>query len=388
MWINFQSRDKFAVKIYVGGVNAVSGEPSTDTEQTRARRYKLLSERKSIQDYIVTPKQLWLDGIASQDGTVRQFVAMPLGSGYSVEAQITGADLIGGLQLEVVPAKEILSASFIAPIPLVMVKPAGTPHFNVYVKTLTGKTITLVISELHTVYEMKHLIQDRGGIPPDQQRLVYEGQQLEDRHKITKYAISSESDVHLVLRLRGGGDPTVEMGIAAGGLIKQTIKKDRNDPTIWETDKGTIFNIQILNSAAFTAVTGEAPPKTPISAETYAAHGYPYYDIYDEKTSGIEGDFSGVQSVAEKDLQGSAARPDRWAHWLPPCQGHGRATHREVRQAGIQLASVLFHCETRVANSVQDVSTTAGYMVPTVHASALDRAVSRGTQCNTTVHFR
>jgi hypothetical protein len=304
MWINFQSRDKFAVKIYVGGVNAVSGEPSTDTEQTRARRYKLLSERKSIQDYIVTPKQLWLDGIASQDGTVRQFVAMPLGSGYSVEAQITGADLIGGLQLEVVPAKEILSASFIAPIPLVMVKPAGTPHFNVYVKTLTGKTITLVISELHTVYEMKHLIQDREGIPPDQQRLVYEGQQLEDRHKITKYAISSESDVHLVLRLRGGGDPTVEMGIAAGGLIKQTIKKDRNDPTIWETDKGTIFNIQILNSAAFTAFTGEAPPKTPISAETYAAHGYPYYDIYDEKTSGIEGDFSGVQSVAEKDLQG------------------------------------------------------------------------------------
>lgn len=94
------------------------------------------------------------------------------------------------------------------------------------------------------------------------------------------------------------------MGVAAGGLIKQTVVKDNNDPTIWETDKGTIFNVQILNSAAFEAVTGEAPPTTPVTVKTYAENGYPYYDIFDEKPSGIKGDFSGVQSVAEKDLQG------------------------------------------------------------------------------------
>jgi hypothetical protein len=108
MWIKFTSScNKFAIKIHVGGVNAISGEPSYETEQTQARRYKLLSEKKSIQDYVVTPRQLWLDGIASTDGTVRQFVAVPLGSGYTVEAQITGTDLIGGLQLEVVPVKEV-----------------------------------------------------------------------------------------------------------------------------------------------------------------------------------------------------------------------------------------------------------------------------------------
>ena len=44
MWIRFTSQIKFAVKVYIGGVNAVSGEPSTDTEQTRVRRYKLLAE--------------------------------------------------------------------------------------------------------------------------------------------------------------------------------------------------------------------------------------------------------------------------------------------------------------------------------------------------------
>ena len=138
MWIRFHASARFAIKIYVGGVNAVSGEPSTDTEQTRARRYKLLSEHKSIQDYVVTPNQLWLDGIASQDGTVRQFVAMPIGSGYTVEAQITGADLIGGLQIEVVPAKEIPRTIYRNPI---IAKPAGTPHFIIEVRSLTGKIL-------------------------------------------------------------------------------------------------------------------------------------------------------------------------------------------------------------------------------------------------------
>jgi hypothetical protein len=78
MWIKFTSSEKFAVKLHVGGVNAVSGEPSYETEQTQNRRYKRLSENKSIQDYVVTPDQLWLDGIASADGTVRQFVAVAI----------------------------------------------------------------------------------------------------------------------------------------------------------------------------------------------------------------------------------------------------------------------------------------------------------------------
>lgn len=305
MWINFHAMGRFVVKIYVGGVNAVSGEPSTDTEQTRVRRYKLLSEHKSIQDYIVAPHQLWLDGIASQDGTVRQFVAMPLGSGYTVEAQITGADLIGGLQVEIVPAKEVL------PIPRtlyrnpIITKPAGTPHFSIDVMSLTGRVLTLSVSKLHTIDEVKSLIQNEEGIPPDQQRLMYAGRQLEDYRLLSDYGIKPGSVLHLVLRLRGGGFIEAEMGIAAGGLIKQTIVKDNNDPTIWESENSTIFNVQILNSAVFKAVTGKAPPKTPVTAKTYATHAYPYYDIYDEEPSGIKGDFSGVQSVAEKDLQGN-----------------------------------------------------------------------------------
>jgi hypothetical protein len=243
---------------------------------------------------------------------------MPLGSGYSVEAQITGADLIGGLQIEVVPAEQlnptlpVVPRSIVPTLPVhprnpVIARDANTPHFSIYVRTLIGKTITLRASNLHTVHEIKSRIQNIEGIPPDQQRLVVDGRQLEDDRVIADYGVTSSSVIHLVLRLRGGGPVQPEMGIAAGGLIKQTIVNDNNNPTIWDTGNGTIFNVQILNSAAFEAITGKAPPKTPVTARTYAAHGYPYYDIYDEKPSGIKGDFSGVQSVAEKDLQGVPA---------------------------------------------------------------------------------
>ena len=90
MWINFTSKQKFAIKLHVGDVNAVSGEPEHETGATRLRRQTFLANKKSVQDYVVTPQQLWLDGITAQGSMVRQFVAMPLGSGYSVEAQVTG----------------------------------------------------------------------------------------------------------------------------------------------------------------------------------------------------------------------------------------------------------------------------------------------------------
>lgn len=101
MWLNFDSaflpdhevQYPFAVKIAAGKINAVTGKEWTDFLQI------------SPQDYMVTSEQPWLDGYCVDKGLIRQFVAMPLGSGYTAEEQITGAAEFGGLQIIVYPMK-------------------------------------------------------------------------------------------------------------------------------------------------------------------------------------------------------------------------------------------------------------------------------------------
>jgi hypothetical protein len=99
MWISFSanrwSRGSYpcAVKVAAGKINAISGKPWKPELDG--------SER----DYIVVPEQPWLDGFCIAKDVIRQFVAMPLGSGYSVEEQITGKPEHGGLQILVYPMR-------------------------------------------------------------------------------------------------------------------------------------------------------------------------------------------------------------------------------------------------------------------------------------------
>jgi len=89
LWLSFEALAGLpvAVKVGVGEVNALTGTPWQEGLQSNP------------QDYLVCPLQPWLDGINSGDGEIRQFTAMPLGQGYTVEGQITGAEQVGGIQI-------------------------------------------------------------------------------------------------------------------------------------------------------------------------------------------------------------------------------------------------------------------------------------------------
>ncbi len=124
MWLNLDpgfSEYPCAVKVAAGKVCAVSGEPWSDDLNANP------------QNYLVVPDQPWLDGYCVGEGIIRQFVAMPLGEGYTAEEQLTGAAEHGGLQISVCPMKrevyeKLFGDRFRAMEHMVCYSPAPAPH--------------------------------------------------------------------------------------------------------------------------------------------------------------------------------------------------------------------------------------------------------------------
>ncbi|KAM0190406.1 hypothetical protein ACHAPI_009395 [Fusarium lateritium] len=308
LWINFKSetywpyfklRSRYLVKIYVGGINAISGEPAVPNAATPLRRRNLLKNDKSLQDYIVVPEQRWLDGIAVEPGQVRQFVAMPVGTGHSVEAQMTGEETTAGIQLEITRLDTVPKPARVKS--LTMIKVILRQDDEYFMTYSVGCEETLAI--------LKDAVYEKIGAFPKHQRFFYDGKYVREDLPLSHYDLVNGSVLRVVVGRWGGGGDTEqpEMNISAGGRITQSII-----PLPQREYRKTVpvtFNVQVLNSASFEHVTGKKPPKSPATAKTYAKCGYPFFSIYEEPTT-VSGDFSKVKSIAQIDRNPDQPMPN------------------------------------------------------------------------------
>ena len=106
------------------------------------------------------------------------------------------------------------------------------------------------------------------------------------------------------------------MGVAAGGLINQSIIEDRHEAISWDKNETILFNVQIVNSEMFRNITGLEPPKSPVSAETYAAAGRPFFKLYEE-VSTVSGGFGEVKSIAELNEEKDGGQAEEKPHDFP-----------------------------------------------------------------------
>lgn len=238
LWLMFDAEFPCAVKIGAGKINAVSGKDWTGG----------LSQ--SPQDYLVTPEQPWLDGWCVEKGIIRQFVAMPLGGGHSVEEQLSGNAEWGGIQIQVYPLRaDILFKE----------------RFRDAYPKKYAQILDLLLPAIKSSPARYMRLQESTAFPPVMACLA---------------------------------EPS--MGLGAGGKMRQEIYQDRRKLSDWNTAENSRCFVHLCDSMQWREITGELPPACPVTAREYENAGLPWFDHYDEKLTALAGAhrLTGIKSVS------------------------------------------------------------------------------------------
>ncbi|HET6856824.1 MAG TPA: hypothetical protein VFH94_06995 [Streptomyces sp.] len=227
MWLSFSGTvEPAALQVGVGKVCAVSGKPWSS---------RLV---RDPQNYLVLPRQPWLDGINSGKGTVRQFVAVPLGMGATVEGQVTGEETWGGVQLQSFPLADGPLAAW--------------------------REEQRLLAEQRAAYPQPPMPAAAFGAPPAPG----------GGYGAPMAAAAPEA------RGRAPRAPAA-MGLGVGGSMRQEVYKDDRPASDWaQTPSGRVF-VHLVTPPEWRRITGEEPPPSPVDRAAYTRAGLPWFDYYD-----------------------------------------------------------------------------------------------------------
>ncbi|MCC5841860.1 MAG: hypothetical protein JJT96_17225 [Opitutales bacterium] len=229
LWLNFDGSYPTALRVGTGKVCCVTGEAWSDR----------LS--KKSQNYLALPEQPWLDGYVVAKGTIRQFVATPVGRGATVEEQLTGRAEWNGMQLQAFPLKA-----------------------EVYLEQQLFPALREWIDNFN-----------RPMSPPD-----------------IMFSMAAPMSDYSVNEM--------EMGFGAGGRMKQEIYEDRWSPEAYCRKSTSRCFVHLLNARQWQTVTDKAPPVSPVTEESYRHARLPWFLHYSEQP-GVEASekLAGIRSVED-----------------------------------------------------------------------------------------
>lgn len=280
LWFSFSmNTGVFAVKILTGGINAITGEKETSQDRTVLRNN---GAQGFGQNYMIIPGQPWLDGFKKHQGTVSQFIAVPLGKGRSVEEKLEQTKS-GSIQIMVIPLKKEIQEQ------------------EIMARTLKYQDVDEIVGIMRNNVQK---VLERDSILGD----------LEDKsehlHRFEKKSCKLGKSPKKNL---------AKMGLGAGGSIAQEIIRSHRSVDDFDPAQAQYIELSLVDAKQWSQLTKlPIPPRAPTEKEYTDAGGLWFDYISGHPTVDVDPK-SRLLSLDQQDKL-TALSPENPEHDLPEDQ--------------------------------------------------------------------